>query len=63
MLVKGRGTWDRSDEAPWLMNGMWELEIESRRQSNDENVVNAIEFAFEVLFEMESIVIDDAFGK
>jgi hypothetical protein len=33
-----------------------------RRQSNDENVVNAIEFAFEVLSEMESIVIDDAFG-
>ena len=45
------------------MNGMWELEMESRRQSNDENVVNAIEFAFEVLFEMESTVIDDAFGK
>jgi hypothetical protein len=26
-----------------------------RRQSNDENVVNAIEFAFEVLFEWRAL--------
>jgi hypothetical protein len=37
--------------------------MESRRQSNDENVVNAIDFSFEILFERESIIVDDAFGK